>query len=199
MGTNSKSVAGKARSSRNEQVAMSETHHVPAILQPKKRARFLKLIAIFKILQGVLLLALGSSLFFLNSRTLWLEKISDWADEELLLHHSRAVLFLLNKLQDALAGGQLRATALLAFFYSAILFTEGFGVYFQKRWAEFLMVFATGALIPLEVRHIWHRPSPAAIIILLVNCFIVWFLYRILRRDAERGEVASEPEVARVG
>jgi uncharacterized membrane protein (DUF2068 family) len=178
---------------------MTETKHVPAILRQPKRVRFLKLIAIFKILQGVLLLALGFSLFFLNSRTVWLEQISDWADEELLLHHSRTVLYLLNKLQDALAGGQLRATALLASFYAAILFTEGFGVYFQKRWAEFLMVFATGALIPLEARHIWHRPSLAAIAILIVNCFIVWFLYRILRRDVERRHVPSEPEVARIG
>jgi uncharacterized membrane protein (DUF2068 family) len=51
------------------------------------------------------------------------------------------------------------------------------------RWAEFLMIFATGALIPLEVRHLWHRPSVAAVVILLVNCFIVWFLYRVLKRD----------------
>jgi uncharacterized membrane protein (DUF2068 family) len=160
--------------------------------------RFLKLIAIFKILQGVLLLALAASLVFLNSRTVWLEQISNWADEELLLHHSRAVMYLLGKLQDALAEGQLRATALLAFFYAAILFTEGIGVYFQKRWAEYLMVFATGALIPLEVRHIWNRPTLAAIIILIVNCFIVWFLYRILKRDVERRHLPSPPEIARI-
>ena len=162
----------------------AEAKHVPAILQQPRRVRFLKLIAIFKILQGVLLLAVGFSLFFLNSGTVWLEQISDWADEELLLRHSRAVSYLLNILQNALAGGQLRATGLLAFFYAAVLFTEGFGVYFQKRWAEFLMVFATGALIPLEVRHIWYRPGAAAIIVLVANCFIVWFLYRTLQRDA---------------
>jgi uncharacterized membrane protein (DUF2068 family) len=177
---------------------MSETKHVPAILRRPKRIRFLKLIAIFKILQGALLLALGFSLYFLNSRTAWLEQISDWTDEELLLHHSRAVMYLLSKLQDALAEGQLRVTALLAFFYAAVLFTEGFGVYFQKRWAEFLMVFATGALIPLEVRHVWHRPTLPAIVILVVNCFIVWFLYRILRRDAERRHIPSQPEVAQI-
>jgi uncharacterized membrane protein (DUF2068 family) len=177
---------------------MSEATPVPAILRRPRRIRFLKLIAIFKILQGILLLVLGFSISFLNSRTAWLEQISDWSDEELLLHHSRAVMYLLNKLQDALAGGQLRVTALLAFFYAAVLFTEGFGVYFQKRWAEFLMVFATGALIPLEVRHIWNRPSLAAITVLLVNCFIVWFLYRILRREAGRRHVPAEREVARI-
>jgi uncharacterized membrane protein (DUF2068 family) len=169
-----------------EQPVMTEPEHLPAILLRPKRIRYLKLIAIFKILQGALFFAIGFSLFFLNSRTAWMEQISDWADTELLLHHSRPVMYLLNKLQDVLVEGQLRVTALLAFFYSAILFIEGFGVYFQKRWAEFLMVVATGALIPLEVRHVWHRPSLPAMIILVVNCFIVWFLYLILRRDAAR-------------
>lgn len=178
---------------------MSEPAAVPKILRTPQRVRYLKAIAVFKILHGLLLLALGFSLVFLNSRTRWLEQISSWTEEELLLRHSRAVLFLLGKLQDALAGGYLRATAILALVYAAILFVEGFGVYFQKRWAEFLMVFATGLLIPLEVRHVWHRPSIAAVGILLVNCFIVWFLYRVLQREALRPPAALEAEVAETG
>src|SRR5439155_16947403 len=111
------------------------------------------------------------------------DSISDWASDEILLKHSRIVVYLLSKLQDLLAGGALRATGLLAFFYAAVLFTEGIGVYLQKRWAEYFMVFATGALIPLELRHIFYRPSIAAGIILAANCFIVWFLYRVLKRE----------------
>jgi len=140
------------------------------------------LIALFKIAKGALLLVLGFSLLFLNARTRWLDTISDWAADEILLKHSKAVHFLLGKLQNILAGGALRATGFLALFYAAVLFTEGIGVYLQKRWAEYFMVFATGALIPIEVRHIFHRPSIAAVAILLINCFIVWFLYRVLRR-----------------
>src|SRR6266478_5703624 len=151
---------------------MSDPAHVPAILQAPRRVRYLKIIALFKIAKGVLLFLLGFSLLFLNSRTFWLDRISDWADEELLLAHSKAVTFLLNKLQDALSGGHLRATGFLALFYCGVLFTEGIGVYLQQRWAELLMIFATGALIPLEVRHLWHRPSVSALVILLVNCFI---------------------------
>jgi uncharacterized membrane protein (DUF2068 family) len=177
---------------------MSENHHVPAILQPKKRAGFLKVIAIFKILKGLLLLVLGFSLLFLGSRTQSLDALSNWTDEEILLRHSRAVMFLLNKLQAVLENGQLRAPAFLALFYSGLLFTEGIGVYMQKRWAEWLMVFVTATFIPLEVRHIWHRPSLAAIIILVMNCFIVWFLIRVLRRDPEEVVVPAEAETARV-
>ena len=171
-------------------------HEPDIVLQPQKRVRYLKLIALFKMAKGVLLFLLGFSLLFLNSRTRWLDQISDWADEELLLAHSKAVTFLLNKLQAALAEGHLRATGFLALFYCGVLFTEGIGVYLQQRWAEFLMIIATGALIPLEVRHLWHRPSLAALLILLANCFIVWFLYRVLKREKPKPPVSRPAELA---
>jgi uncharacterized membrane protein (DUF2068 family) len=174
---------------------MSESAAVRAILQPRQRVRYLKIIALFKITKGALLFLLGFSLLFLNARTTWMDKISDWVDAEILLGHSKVVAFLLNKLQDVLAGEQLRATGFLALFYCGVLFTEGIGVYLQKRWAELLMIFATGALIPLEVRHLWHRPSVAALVILLANCFIVWFLYRVLKRDKAEARLNRPSEL----
>ena len=179
---------------------MSDPAHVPAILQKPRRVRYLKIIALFKIFKGVLLFLLGFSILFLNSRPVWLDQISDWADDQLLLAHSKTIVFLLNKLQDILAGGALRATGILALFYCGVLFTEGIGVYMQKRWAEFLMIFATGALIPLEMRHVWHRlifhrPIFAPILLLLANCFIVWFLYLVLRRDKLEKHTAPKPEL----
>jgi uncharacterized membrane protein (DUF2068 family) len=174
---------------------MSESAAVRALLQPRQRVRYLKLIALFKITKGALLFLLGFSLLFLNARDTWMDKISDWVDAEILLGHSKVVIFLLNKLQDVLAGEQLRATGFLALFYCGVLFTEGIGVYLQKRWAELLMIFATGALIPLEVRHLWHRPSVSALVILLVNCFIVWFLYRVLKREKTEVQVKRPNEL----
>jgi uncharacterized membrane protein (DUF2068 family) len=163
---------------------MSEhAHHELAILQGQRRVRFLKIIALFKIAKGALLLLLGGSLLFLNARVAWMDAISNWAADEILLEHSKGIRFLLNRLQDVLAGGALRATAFLALFYCAVLFTEGIGVYLQKRWAEWLMICATAALIPLEIRHIWHRPGLVGFLIFLANCFIVWFLWLVLRRD----------------
>src|SRR5213083_461617 len=162
---------------------MSNPAHVPAILQEPRRHRYLKLIALFKIGKGVLLLLLGISLLFLNTRTRWMDALSDWTADEILLEHSKAISYLLHKLQAVLADGALHATGLLALFYTAVLFTEGIGVYLEQRWAELLMIFATAALIPLEVRHIWHHPGVVGAFILLVNCFIVWFLYRVLKRD----------------
>jgi uncharacterized membrane protein (DUF2068 family) len=162
---------------------MNKPAHEPAILQGARRIRYLKLIALFKIGKGALLLLLSVSLLFLNARTRWMDALSDWTADQILLEHSRAVAYLLNKLQAVLADGGLRATGLVALFYSAVLFTEGIGVYMQQRWAELLMICATAGLIPIEVRHLWHRPGLVSALILLANCFIVWFLYRVLKRD----------------
>ena len=174
---------------------MNKPPHEPAILQGARRVRYLKLIALFKIGKGVLLLLLGVSLLFLNARSRWMDALSNWTADEILMEHSKAVAYLLNKLQAVLAGGTLRATGFLALFYTGVLFTEGIGVYMQQRWAEFLMIFATAALIPIEVRHLWHHPGLAGLLILLANCFIVWFLYRVLKRDKPKAHVTQPREL----
>jgi uncharacterized membrane protein (DUF2068 family) len=161
------------------------------------RAADLKAIALFKIAKGFLLLVIGVSILFLNSRAVWMDNISDWVSDEILLEHSRVVRYLLNRLQEILTGGGvLRATAFLSLFYCGVLFTEGIGVYLQKRWAEVLMVFATAALIPLELRHVFHRPTIGAGIILAANCFIVWFLYRVLKREPAQAPTPPRKVVA---
>jgi uncharacterized membrane protein (DUF2068 family) len=171
---------------------MSHEHKiVPALMEPTHRVRYLKIIALFKIAKGVLLFLLGASVLFLNVKHSWIDQINDWADTELLLGHSKPIVYLLHKLEALLQEGHLRATALLAFFYCGVLFTEGIGVYMQKRWAEFLMILATAAFIPLEIRHLWHHRTLAALVLLLANCFIVWFLYLVLRR--EKSEHAPDP------
>jgi uncharacterized membrane protein (DUF2068 family) len=174
---------------------MSKPAHEPAILQGARRVRYLKLIGLFKICKGALLLLLGVSLLFLNARTRWIDALSNWTADEILLEHSKPIGFLLREVQTVLADGALRATGFLALFYSAVLFTEGIGVYLQQRWAEFLMIFATAALIPIEVRHLLHDPGLVGALILVANCFIVWFLYRVLRREKPKAHVAQPCEL----
>src|SRR5207245_9654447 len=151
MVTSWKFAVGKVRSLRNDVVSakswrMTNPAHEPAILQEPRRHRYLKLIALFKIGKGVLLLLLGVSLLFLNARTRWMDALSNWTADEILLEHSKAVDYLLNKLQVVLSGGTLRATAFLALFYTAVLFTEGIGFSMEQRWDELWMTFATAGM-----------------------------------------------------
>jgi uncharacterized membrane protein (DUF2068 family) len=174
---------------------VSKLAHEPAILQEPRRVRYLKLIALFKIVKGALLLLLGVSLLFLNARTLSMDALLKWIANEILLQHSKAVGFLLHNLQSVLYGGMLRATGFLSLFYAALFFIEGIGVYMQQRWAEWLMIIECAALIPIEIRHLWHRPGLIGAIILLANCFIVWFLYLVLKRDKPNRRLARSREL----
>ncbi|PZR79136.1 MAG: hypothetical protein DLM52_01580, partial [Chthoniobacterales bacterium] len=77
------------------------------LLSEKTRVRYLKLIAIFKIAKGVLLLCFGLSVLLLNSRPAWVDAVSDWIDDEALVVHGKAAHFILVRLQEVLAGGAL--------------------------------------------------------------------------------------------
>jgi uncharacterized membrane protein (DUF2068 family) len=57
------------------------------------------------------------------------------------------------------------------------------------------MIFATASLIPIELRHLWHRPGLVGALILLANCFIVWFLYRVLKPERSNVQIVPEPEL----
>ena len=59
----------------------------------------------------------------------------------------------------------------------AILHTiEGIGILRGKRWGGFLIILATGSLIPLECYEIAHRLSPVRIAALVLNLGIVVYL-----------------------
>src|SRR5436190_1903564 len=107
------------RDSRAEQAA-TDSPEGPRMMRYQYRVRYLKLIAVFKLLKGLFLLSVGISLIFLNSRTKWMDSISDWATDEMLIVHSKTLHYLLNQLQNMLAGEHLRATGLLSLFYSGI-------------------------------------------------------------------------------
>ena len=42
---------------------------------------------------------------------------------------------------------------------------------------------------------IFHRPILVPALLLLANCFIVWFLYLVLRRDKAEKKAAPEREL----
>ncbi len=144
----------------------------------------LKLIAAEKIAKGLLLLGAGFGLVFLERREEWFQDVIVWVNDELLLPHGNVILFLLQKIEAFLLGTRLKAIGMLALVYSAVLLTEGIGVWLEKRWAEWLMVIATASLVPLEAYHLVHRPSLVKLALIAVNVAIVIYLILVLRRGS---------------
>jgi uncharacterized membrane protein (DUF2068 family) len=68
--------------------------------------------------------------------------------------------------------------------YTAVVLTEGIGLWLRRAWAEWLTVTATGSLIPFELWELITRPPGRRLAIgltLLLNLLIVWYLARLLR------------------
>ena len=66
--------------------------------------------------------------------------------------------------------------------YASMFAVEGWGLWTQRRWAEYLTVFATASLIPFEAWEIWHHFGWLKVLALAVNVVIVIYLWRIVRR-----------------
>ncbi|MGI8964824.1 MAG: DUF2127 domain-containing protein, partial [Limisphaerales bacterium] len=67
------------------------------------------------------------------------------------------------------------------FFYSALMLTEGVGLLFEKRWAEWLTVFVTASFIPFEIYEMARHLSISKVVVLLINIVIVGYLILRLR------------------
>ena len=61
---------------------------------------------------------------------------------------------------------------------------EAVGLWFQKRWAEYLTVVITASYIPFEVYATTRRFAAGRTVILLINVAVVWYL--VIRLRGER-------------
>jgi uncharacterized membrane protein (DUF2068 family) len=87
----------------------------------------------------------------------------------------------------------LRALEAGTFFYAGLHTVEGIGLILGYHWAEYLVIVATGSLIPFELYEIARKLSPIRVSLLVVNVAIVIYLIVTLRKDRrERLAAAAE-------
>jgi uncharacterized membrane protein (DUF2068 family) len=94
----------------------------------------------------------------------------------------------------SLQQGTLTKIGLVVAAYALIEGAEAVGLWFQKRWAEYLTFIATTALIPLEVYEIIHKRSPLKVITLIINVAVVAYLLWAKRLFGIRGGARAEEE-----
>jgi uncharacterized membrane protein (DUF2068 family) len=90
--------------------------------------------------------------------------------------------------------GTLTKIGLVVAAYAVIEGAEAVGLWFQKRWAEYLTFIATTALIPLELYEIVTKGSPLKVLTLIVNIAVVGYLLYAKRLFGLRGGAAAEHE-----
>lgn len=67
--------------------------------------------------------------------------------------------------------------------YGALFTVEGFGLWLEKRWGEWLTIVATTSFIPFEAFELWRRATLARGALLGANVAIVLYLVWRIRRN----------------
>lgn len=165
----------------------AERKHVAAALRParstaaSRRDRVIVLIALFKFGKVAVLSAVGfGALQMLRPEVA--AGAEAWA-AELALNDERQLLQYSLEQVGAMSAERLRAYGVGAFCYAALFAVEGFGLWFEKRWAEYLTVVAGASLIPIELYELSRHVGPVKVAILLINIAIVWYLVVRLKNE----------------
>jgi uncharacterized membrane protein (DUF2068 family) len=149
-----------------------------------RQRQVLKAVAAFEFFKGTFVMVMGFCALALVHKDVWL-----YAESLLALFHINtdrhsAQLFL--DFADNVTDARLWAAARIAFAYAALRFTEAYGLWKCRTWAEWVALVSGALLLPLEVRELFRSVTALRCAFFFGNLAVVLFmLYVILcnRRD----------------
>ena len=150
----------------------------------RSRGRGLRLIAVFKLLKGLALLAVGIGALKLLHKDV-AAVVEHWINIFQVDPHSHYIQLLLAKL-SIVDDRRLKELSVGTFIYSAIFLAEGVGLALGKRWAEYLTIVTTASLLPLEVYELVKHVGIGKGVALVINLAVVAYLILELRRYPKR-------------
>lgn len=148
------------------------------------RHRGLVVIALYKFVKMAACVLLAAAAFDLVRPEVaihfehWLESLT-WATRQGIV--MRSIDWLLG-----LGPKQFRIFGAAAAVYAALYAVQGFGLWFSKRWAEYLVVIETCLLLPFESWELLHRFSVFKLAVLVANVVVVVYLIRLLRTHDQK-------------
>ena len=163
---------------------------LPCVMsEPRSRGRGLtRLIAVFKLMKVLALLALGLGLADVLGRGAD-ETLARWISASGVgSHHAlaRGLLYL-----EHLEPRQWVELCAASFFYAVLFSIEGLGLWFDRPWAERFTLFITVSFIPFELYEWLRHPRALKLAALGVNVAVALYLWGRLRRRKRTERPAS--------
>ena len=153
------------------------------------RAEALRAIAIFEALKGAAVIVAGFGLLGLLHHDVR-RVATEFVDFLHLSHEGRYGHFFLAA-ADRLGDAHLMTIAAGAALYVVVRFTEAYGLWFGRRWAEWFAAASGAVYIPFEVEHI--RPGHLAIPLAALGLNVAIIAFMLYSLYAKRRAAGVEP------
>jgi uncharacterized membrane protein (DUF2068 family) len=159
---------------------------------------FHKLLAIYYLVQGLLLIAVGvGGLILVDQNQLLV--IKQWFRVIRLDPENRFIHWLLTRILPV-TNEMLETFSIGSFMYGELAFVQGGGLWFAKPWASFISVVVVGSFIPWQLYSLLDDVTALELMTLCINTVIVgYLLVSVLRaRGVKKNEPASRNPKSRV-
>ena len=154
----------------------------------------LAVIAVFKMVKGLLLLFLGVGLLKLVHTEI--ATLFSLLIEALRLNADSRLIHALVLKVDALQPHIVLVAGFVSLGYAGMLLVKGIGLWLEYSWAAYLTVVSTSLLLPFELYEVIEQVSILRVGVLLLNLVIVLYLIGQLKQHTLRARThRSRPEM----
>jgi uncharacterized membrane protein (DUF2068 family) len=143
-----------------------------------RQRRLLRAVAAFELFKGIFVVAMGICAIALLHKDVWLLAESLLALLHINTDRRSAQLFL--DFADSITDARLWAAARVAFAYAVLRFSEAYGLWKGRTWAEWVALVSGGLLLPLEVRELFRGVSLLRCALLLGNLAVVFYMLHVI-------------------
>lgn len=145
----------------------------------------IQIISMFEALKGLLALLAGVGVLSLLHRDLHQIALSIIGHYGLNEHSHFTAIFL--NWTDVIQNQNKLQLAIFAIAYIVLRFTEAYGLWFERAWAEWLAAISGGIYLPLEVIHLFKHPVLSSILVLCGNALMVAYLvWQLVQRQQQQ-------------
>jgi len=141
-------------------------------------------VAVFEVLKGAIVFVAGFGLTRLVHRDV--AHAAHALIDRLHLDAARKFPHIFLQLAANLSDAQLWGLAVLALAYALLRFAEAYGLWFQRRWGEWIAAVSGGIYVPVELYELARGVTWIKLAALLLNAAVVAYMCYTLWRGTTR-------------